>query len=74
MTDDNPVGTPYYLAPEIWREKKYSKESDIWALGVILYELLHYKKPFPANDKDELIEKVYNKPFNKIRSGISTPL
>ena len=74
MTDDNPVGTPYYLAPEIWREKKYSKESDIWALGVILYELLHYRKPFPANDKDELIEKVYNKPFSKMRSGISSPL
>lgn len=58
-TDDDPFGTPYYLAPEIWRTKSYSKESDIWALGVILYELLHFKKPFPANDKAELIEKVY---------------
>ena len=73
LTDDNPVGTPYYLAPEIWREKKYSKESDIWALGVILYELLHFKKPFPATEKEELIEKVYHQPYNKIRSGISTP-
>ena len=72
LTDDNPVGTPYYLAPEIWREKKYSKESDIWALGVILYELLHFKKPFPAKDKEELIKKVYNQPHNKIRSGISS--
>ena len=33
------VGTPYYLSPEIWKSKRYSKESDIWALGVILYEL-----------------------------------
>lgn len=74
MTDDNPVGTPYYLAPEIWRDKQYSKQSDIWALGVILYELLHYKKPFPANNKEELIEKVYNKPFSKIRRGISASL
>ena len=65
--DENPVGTPYYLAPEIWKEKKYSKESDIWALGVILYELLCFKKPFPANDKEELIKKVFNNPFDKIR-------
>ena len=65
--DENPVGTPYYLAPEIWKEKKYSKESDIWALGVILYELICFKKPFPANDKEELIKKVFNNPYDKIR-------
>ncbi len=69
--DDNPVGTPYYLAPEIWKDKQYSKESDIWALGVILYELLCFKKPFPANDKEELIKKVFNNPYDKIRQGVS---
>ena len=53
------VGTPYYLSPEIWKEKRYSRASDIWALGVILYELLNLKKPFPAQDKDELVNKVY---------------
>lgn len=71
LSDDNPVGTPYYLSPEIWREKKYSKKSDIWALGVILYELLHFKKPFPANDKEELIHKVYNQSYQKVRAGVS---
>lgn len=55
LSDENPVGTPYYLAPEIWKDRAYSKESDIWALGVILYELLHFNKPFPANEKDELV-------------------
>lgn len=60
LSNQNPIGTPYYLAPETWKEKKYSKESDIWALGVILYELLHFKKPFPAREKEELIHKVLN--------------
>lgn len=68
------MGTPYYLAPEIWKEKKYSKESDIWALGVILYELLHFKKPFPASEKEELINKVCNLPYDKIRKDVSRPL
>ena len=56
----DPVGTPYYIAPEIWKHKSYSKASDIWALGVILYELINLKKPFPANDKKELQNKVLN--------------
>lgn len=48
------VGTPYYLSPEIWRSKRYSKESDIWALGVILYELCCLQYPFPATEMEEL--------------------
>jgi NIMA (never in mitosis gene a)-related kinase len=33
------VGTPYYLSPEIIESKSYSFKTDIWSLGVILYEL-----------------------------------
>jgi len=33
------VGTPFYLAPELWKNSSCSKKSDIWALGVILYEM-----------------------------------
>lgn len=74
LNESNPVGTPYYLAPEIWKERAYSKLSDVWALGVILYELLNLRKPFPATSKEELINKVYKDPYDKIRQGISQPL
>ena len=42
------VGTPYYLAPEIINNKPYDSKCDIWALGVLLYELMTFKMPFNA--------------------------
>ena len=37
------VGTPYYLSPEICESKPYTFQSDIWALGCLLYELCALK-------------------------------
>jgi serine/threonine protein kinase len=48
------VGTPYYLSPELWKSNKCTKKSDIWALGVILYELCCFQYPFPASNLEEL--------------------
>jgi NIMA (never in mitosis gene a)-related kinase len=46
------------LAPEIWEGKAYTEKSDMWSLGVILYELCTFRKPFEANDIEELKVKV----------------
>ena len=38
------VGTPYYLSPELCANKPYNKQSDVWALGCILYECCTYEQ------------------------------
>jgi len=52
------VGTPYYMAPELWNHQPCSKKTDIWALGVILYELCCLKIPFECKERKTLIEKI----------------
>ena len=42
------IGTPYYLSPEICEGKAYNHKSDIWSLGVVLYELCTLKCPFDS--------------------------
>ena len=57
------MGTPYYLAPELWQDKPCSKRSDIYAIGVVLYELCAQKFPYEANDIEELEAKVLKEKF-----------
>lgn len=46
------VGTLHYMAPEIY-EGIYSFASDIWALGIIIYQLIYGKLPFNLDKKNK---------------------
>ena len=52
------VGTPYYLSPELCEDKPYNAKSDVWALGIILYECLTLAHPFEARNQCALILKI----------------
>jgi tetratricopeptide (TPR) repeat protein len=43
------VGTPHYLAPEIWRNQPATPASDLYALGCVLYEMVLGRKAFPGD-------------------------
>jgi serine/threonine protein kinase len=47
-------GTPNYMAPEILLNSLYNSKSDLWSLGMILYQII-YKK-FPFKNIDNIIE------------------
>eukprot|EP00756_Hemistasia_phaeocysticola_P032662 Hpha_TRINITY_DN16421_c2_g4::TRINITY_DN16421_c2_g4_i1::g.158992::m.158992/K08857/NEK1_4_5; NIMA (never in mitosis gene a)-related kinase 1/4/5 len=51
-------GTPYYLAPELWKNKKYGKKADVWSLGVVLYEVVTLHRPFQAESMKQLMKVV----------------
>ena len=44
------------MAPEIINRNSYSQASDIWALGIIYYEMLTGELPWTVDDEDELVK------------------
>ena len=44
--DERCVGTPVYMAPEVLQNNIYSKQADVYAWGIILYELYTTKYPY----------------------------
>lgn len=51
-------GTPQYLSPEIVTTHAYDRRSDIYSLGVMLFNLVYLKKAFPSNVKIEDLFKM----------------
>ena len=46
------IGTPAYMAPELFKKQKANERTDIWAVGITCYELICYQRPFTGDGYD----------------------
>jgi len=71
------AGSPHYLAPEQLRGEVVDARTDIYALGVVFYELLAGRKAFPGDSIEQIATAVlanHPAPANELRSGVSPTL
>ena len=55
------MGTAAYMSPEQARGKPVDKRADIWAFGVVLFEMLASAKPFPGDDVSQTLARVIDR-------------
>ena len=67
------IGTPYYLSPEICNGKAYNNKSDVWSLGVVLYELATLKHPFNGRNIQQLVLQITKGRYTPISTRFSRP-
>ena len=62
--DNKSVGTPFYMSPETI-DGNSTFQSDIWSVGIIVYQMITGKLPFVGDDKENGNQSLYNKIKNE---------
>ena len=68
------VGTPQYLSPEIVQNQPYSFKSDVWALGVLLYQMCALRLPFQGTSIHSLATAILRGKYTPLPQSYSQPL
>ena len=67
------MGSPFYMSPEQIEGKELTLHSDMYSLGVVLYELLTGRRPFIADTLEGLVKKILQEnpaPPSSLRKGL----
>eukprot|EP00435_Cladocopium_sp_Y103_P060534 s561_g22.t1 len=64
------VGSPTYMAPEIVSGDPYGAACDVWSLGVILYEMASFQRPFEGRSLGELVMRISSGQFKDLGEQI----
>jgi Tol biopolymer transport system component len=67
------LGTAAYMAPEQARGRAVDKRADIWAFGVVLFEMLTGRRAFPGDDVTDTIVSVVSKDPDWTALPVATP-
>jgi serine/threonine protein kinase len=65
--DGSRLGTPHYMSPERCKNGELTSSSDLYSLGVLLFQMLTGRLPYEAGSSIELIRKIVSNPPTRLR-------
>lgn len=65
------VGSPFYVAPDVLKQKEYTQAIDFWSFGILLYRMLCGRAPFNGKSMKEVFDNIL---YSDLRFPSSVPV
>lgn len=68
--DGTRLGTPHYMAPERCKNGEVTTASDLYSLGVMMFQMLTGRLPYDASTPVEMVQRIISEPPARVRSYV----